>query len=310
MNTVLGLCLSTNDFRSLKAILLPSLEHALPLVNISTWLVNFQPPYTKDEIDEVVTAIKSHGFKVRYSYNEYDTSRAYQGYVPMCKIRNDTAKMMPEALIYGIIDDDMSFKHASAKCNKSGGSQYLDAVRYMIDHKKCGVVTLRNRRSTVPIHQIELRPTKDTYTLGKGLLLRNSLEGRIVPDSAESVMGYGVETLAVGARFLQGLYPAELHGARIGHNEYRQKLTVSGSKIYHWDSPEILESNMINYIQTNYNEDYLKTGELIPYEDYLDAGGVGCTHRLRLKYSTTVADQSDSDNLAAIYQALYERSLL
>lgn len=281
LNQTLGLCLSTNNSKCIKQFMLPSLSNMVELVDVTTWLINFQPPYTKDEIDEVVSTIKSYGFSIKYTYNEYDTSNN----VPMCKIRNDTAKLMPEALIYGIVDDDMSFSGPSPKCSKTSGQQYLDAVRYMIDHKKCGVVIFGGQLfKKIPTHHIGISNLDNTYINSKGLFFKNLQDSDIwiAPTDSEWVVGADEEKIAAACRLAKGLYPAKMRACRTRHYENIKKRGTDGSSTYSWDKFDIVEDNATKYIRTHYNPDFkgnlstiggLNYYNVITPEQWVEAGG-------------------------------------
>lgn len=317
MNNILGFALPTNSPRVMKEILLPSLENALALRDVCTWLINFQPPYTAKEISEVVSTFESYGFRVRHTYTEYDMGKAYSGYVPVIKMRNDAARLMPEAQIYALIDDDMAFKSGTEKCYKNGGEQYLDAVRYMLEFDKCGIVLFRNRRVSVPIHLTRPVSITEPYYTGRGMFLRRLDDCLVAPIDSEWVLGGDEENLVAGARLIQGYYPAEVHGTRVFHHEHRQKLKVEGNKVYHWINPEVLEDNSTAYIRQNYNPLFKGSKGIIGghddphivlYEDYLDAGGIGITPRILDRYSMDFTNISVSDNLSRIRELIEEVS--
>lgn len=309
MNNILGFALPTNSPRVMKEILIPSLPNALALRDVCTWLINFQPPYTQKEIREVVTTFENYGFKVRYTYTEYDMKEAYSGYVPVIKMRNDAARLMLDAHIYALIDDDMAFKSGTELVDKSGGEQYLDAVRYMLEFEKCGIILFRNRRRVVPVHTIKPVPITEPYYTGRGMFLKRVDHCLVAPLDSEWVLGGDEENLVAGARLNLGYYPAEVHSTRVYHHEHRRKLKVEGNKIYHWIAPEVLENNSTKYIRDNYNPEFKGSKGIIGgtddpnivlYEDYLEAGGLGITPRILEKYSMDFSSISVQDNLSRI----------
>lgn len=308
LNQVLGLCLPTVNYQCITKFLLPSVRQLLPLKDICTFLINFQPPYGIN-IDEVVRELQSLGFAVEYSYNTYDTSVN----IPINKIRNDAARLMPEALIYGIIDDDMTFCGPSPTISKSSGEQYLDIVRYMLEFKNCGTVVCGGQLyKKVPTHHIGLVEIDNTYLNSKGLFFKNlkidnPLEDVwITPSDSEWVLGADEEKIAAACRLARGYYTAKMRGTRVRHYENIKVRGTDGSSSTHWDEFELVENNTTKYIREHYNPDFkgnrstINDGNyynVVKYQDYLDAGGVSINSDNINYYTKDFTNISVEDNL-------------
>lgn len=315
LHNILGLCLPTVNYECISRFLLSSVENLLPLKDVCTWLINFQPPY-KEDIFEVVNQLQSLGFEVRYSYNIYDTSVN----VPINKIRNDTARLMPEARIYGIIDDDMVFCSSSPTISKSSGEQYLDIVRYMLEFDKCGIVVCGGQLyRKVPTHHIGLVDIDNTYLNSKGLFFRNIRTDKddiwITPTDSEWVLGADEEKIAAACRLYRGYYTAKMRGTRVRHYENIKARGTDGSSSTHWDEFELVEANTTKYIRDHYNPNFkgnrstINGGnyyDVVTYQDYIKAGGIAVISENIEKYTKDFSNISVSDNITWIKEYIQD----
>lgn len=319
MNNILGFALPTNNPEIIKKILLPSLANSSELREICTWGLLFNPPYTLGEINDVVNQFRSFGFKVEYDYKELNRTDFSKGLVPISYLRNEAARLIPNCKIYSLIDDDMSFEEANESVFKSGGEQYIDAVRYMLEfYDKCGLILFRNRRKVIPAHTVRPVDITEPYYTGRGMFLRRVPNCLITPTDSEWVLGGDEENIAAGARLIKGLYPAEVHSTRVNHHEHRRSIKPAGQDIYGWYKWDVIKNNATKYIKENYNYEfkgsqairgsgYRDDPNIVRYEDYIKSGGL--SKDKYNEYTRSYSDISVDDNLLFI-KTWYERSLL
>ena len=279
-HNLLGIVLPTNSPDVMRKYLLSSLEIAKDAAPFCTFLINFQPPYTANELSEVVETIKSYGFKVKTNYNVY---RHEPGLVPVNRIREDTAAIDSSCKYYMIFDDDMTFMGPSAKMPRSAGHQILEAIRYLEYFDDCGVLvfggTLIKKIAKDSIAPIDFRKE---YVTGKGIVLRNiaekASEGLFVPAAAYDLVGSDEEKVAAAYRISEGYYVAEMPFVRINHYENQKSSRNKNGKIpgkdkYHWNTDEIKDANNFGFLRENYNPDYTSKGNVVSLEKYKEAGG-------------------------------------
>jgi len=86
--------------------LLPSLKNIQIARDYINFAICFQPPYTEIEINKVLTELDNLHFEYKYFYKDY---KIIKPYTPLIRMRNECAMLYPNSLIYGLLDDDMSF---------------------------------------------------------------------------------------------------------------------------------------------------------------------------------------------------------
>jgi len=125
--------LPTCEPNTIKHLLLPSLKYIKNISNTISFAICFQPPYTDEEIQEILTAFKD--FDIKYFKKEYIFEKPN---TPLMKMRHDCSMLYPDAKYYALLDDDMEFEEGIDKF-------YLDAIHEMDKDKKLSVVTFSKR---------------------------------------------------------------------------------------------------------------------------------------------------------------------
>lgn len=259
-HNILGLIMPTIEPYTLKKYWLPSLKNIKEIADIANICINFQDPYTQDEVDSIVSEIESYGFEVHYQLRgKYEVPG--KGMVPFNKIRNDTVMLNPNSLIYVLTDDDFSYQGASAK-SPSAGIQYLRAVHYMMMYPNCGcVLTGGSMYRYNPINTIG--PTKtinnEWYITGKSLFLTSmrNYGYELFPDDSLDLYGAKEECLLCAARINKGFFPAKFGNARIRHDENRNhdEEIKPGYEEFGWLEDDLVENNVNKYIRDHYHTD-------------------------------------------------------
>ena len=114
--------------------LLPSLKNIQLAKDYINFAICFQPPYTEEEINKVLEELNNLGFNYKYFCKDY---KIVKPYTPLIRMRNDCAMLYPDSLVYGLLDDDMSFE--SDIC--SGDLIYI--LRQFLSRPKLGVMALK-----------------------------------------------------------------------------------------------------------------------------------------------------------------------
>lgn len=278
---LLGVVLPTNSPDVMKKYLLPSLKNAVDAAPYMTFLINFQSPWTQSEMDEVCAEIKSYGFDVLSTYNQYEIKG--KGLVPVNQIREDTARICPDCRFYMIFDDDMSFMGPSATMPRNAGEQILESLAYLLVHSTCGILVFggtlikKIKKDTIaPIDYCR------EYVTGKGIIFRNCgsvEEGLFVPIEAYHLLGSDEEKVAAAYRISKGLYTAEMPFVRINHYENQRSSRNKNGKIpgkekYEWNTDEIKDNNNFGFIREHYCSEYSSgNGYVVSREKYAEAGG-------------------------------------
>lgn len=297
MNNILTLLLPTNEPSTIRRFWLPSIDNIKEIAQIATIAINFQKPYSEDDIKDIVSEIRSKGFKVVYTFNEYTVDGP--GLVPFNKIRNDTAMLNPNSMFYALTDDDFSYQGPSASVNKTAGHQYVDIIHYMIKHKNCGFVLIGGPMiKAVPINHIGItNPSTTFYAVKKGYILRNMSDHgfTVYPDDAIDMKGAGEEKIIAASRLALGYYPATLKCGRTHHYENWKKDGINnGAKDYGWELQEVLDNNVHRYLNDHYNVNInrLVNMNICDPEIYIRNGGLEYNDRNR---EELMEDYTNSD---------------
>lgn len=316
-HTLLGFALPTNEPQTAFDYILTSLDNLRAVAPISTFLINFQKPWTKEEMEKAVEIIKSYGFAVRYTYNEYEIKG--KGLVPFNRIRDDACKLMPEAFAYALTDDDMTYKGSSATMKKNAGEQFLDSIHYLLTHEKCGMVLFGGslyRKS--PNYVLQPCDIVNTYITGKGLIFRNlGDECRTIPKECLDFVGSDEEKVSAAYRLAKGYYPVKLRMARVHHYENHRskekkkknedKLVTSGQDAYGWNTEEILNANNLGYIKKNFNPKYKGKDnyDVCSLENYFNGGGIDVyDEEIVKKYRKNYENMSKDEVISDIIQII------
>ena len=302
MHNLLALVIPTNEPYVFANYFMPSLiENMTDIKDFCTIAINFQDPYTNDQVEEYVARIQDAGFKVNYVLNpKYPVEK--KGYVPFNRIRNDAVKLVPDAQFYALTDDDFKYLGKSLK-SPSAGEQYLRVLHYMLTHPLCGLVSMSGSMYRfIPINHIGMMKTIDNewYITGKGMIYRRMPDFPLFSDDALDLKGAGEEKLLAAYRLYAGYYPAKMSNSRTQHEEIKSGKkdpnVVDSGVMYGWYEEQIFEENINKYLNEKFNSDIhsMASQRVVKYEDYLRNGGLDLdTHRGEMLKDYTNYSKSD-----------------
>jgi len=289
LQSILGIVLPTNDPEVAFSNILTSIDALKEISELSTFLINFQKPWTKDQMADAVRIIEDHGFRVLYTFNEYEI--AGKGLIPMNRIRNDSAMLLPGAMMYASVDDDMVFRYATPKTNKTAGQQYLDCIHYMLSNKECGVILMGGQLVKYPRKYV-ISPTSltNSFLTNRGYILRamNPKEGSYLPNDCLDLVGSDEDRVLAAYRLSKGYYPAKMGHSRTTHTGHS---VIPGSELYEWNTSEILDKNNNKFIRDNYNPNYSGSSyntHVVDTDMYFKNGGIDV-------YDSEVVDEYSID---------------
>jgi len=291
---LLCFCLPTCNPNDMFTHLLPSLKNIGRLKDYCSFGIIFQPPYTEEQIKEVINEFNKLNLTFNYEYKEYEFEK---GKTPLNKMRQDSSLKYPNALFYGILDDDMEFQEGI-------DLEYLDILYLMLKYRKFSVASINPSQSspdfTYEPFEIKIADlNKVTFYTKAGLIVRGgsyyNFEG-LLPEDMINLVGGRQDISTCLYRIIKGESAIECSNGKCLHYEYRE---TPGYDEYDWldyDSDEIitntnwLEKNnyirhlpilssdkKLNFLDVNYQE-LLQKGctsfELLPinlltYDSYL-----------------------------------------
>lgn len=284
-NKIVGIVLPTNDPETMFDRFLVGLPNLKEINEISTILINFQEPWTKDLIREAVSIIHDNGFKVRYTINKYVFENPY---VPFNLMREDASQLLPEAMIYLSMDDDFKVLGVSPKIGKTGGQQYLECIHYMLSHPKCGVISTTGTIGRNPAREYlgpDYKRHIRTYIMtGLGLFCRNLKlnddSGCFLPSGTHNLYGALEDMIAGSYRIANGYYVAKYNCVRVSNIVNTKAVSSTDEETFHktgWEKASVIESNNVKYVKDNWNKDYNRKSlwqDSVSYELYESKGGL------------------------------------
>lgn len=125
--------LPTCEPQTIKKYLLPSLKYIKPISDIISFGICFQPPYTQEDIKEILEAFD--GFNVKYFEKQYVFTKPD---TPLMQMRHECSMLYPDVDYYALLDDDMEFEEGI-------DNFYLQAITEMNKDKKLSVITFSKR---------------------------------------------------------------------------------------------------------------------------------------------------------------------
>lgn len=283
----LGFLIPTNSPDTFKSLFLPSIDNLLSARKYVKFLINFQKPWTEDEISEVVSEIRGKGFSVDYRINSYSVEG--KGLVPFNRIRNDAFLIDTSLDYYMITDDDMVFLPESPSLGRDAGDQILEDIIFLDRHPEFGVIFHRGRS---PLYRYVSDSIfgedykKISQCNEKGIVFRviEDSDGvrRLFPEGSEDLLGSDEEKVLISYRLntvneSEGVYyQLAVHPYfRIRHWEHHGKVKDSGAKKYNWNLDSIRNQNNFKYIRDHYNPRFTSTnkelvGTIVPRSQVLE----------------------------------------
>jgi hypothetical protein len=237
---ILSFLIPTNKPEELKTKFYTTLKVFDAFKEYITFCFNFQPPYTQEEINDIVQDLTNKGFKVAYTQNEYNWTPATFSFITM---RNDAAKVAPKDTLYFVdFDDDIVYyKEHIEEAQKL----WLNGILFLLQNPQCGVLRIDSKFDSFPLLQ------KNTiyYILseygrtGLGLIYKNVYNNSILPKKYLKLTGYCEDQLEMLQRAKDGYKIAALINKNIGyHTEFKSFEEHSRNKYHLVDYEDDLNS--------------------------------------------------------------------
>lgn len=254
-------------------VFLPSVENIACCKGIALFSVSFQTSsYTYGQAKQAVLALKDFGFDVRhrmFNRSDYTDSRNDRA-IKMAAMRNTVTKLSPASIGYLMIDDDMVFRKAPGKSRmskKSSGEKYYDMFGYMSKNPFCGVIESKGFLGGAQQgHRIKCVKRFGHPATNKGLLIRNTFRGRMIPDSiANKYFGPTSDWICSLLRIEMGYYYARQMNNPTLHRERNQSKVNKSSSAGIWVTRDIFENNYLKFAKKRY-------GKQIEYQTVIRPG--------------------------------------
>lgn len=234
----IGMLLPTCEPSTFKNIFLATVEHLIGAKDNLVFAINYQEPWTKEELDSANKRLENMGFEVRYTFNHYD--RPSEGHIFFNKIRYDCAVMAKDCEIMALCDDDFEFIIGADKM-----------MNYVIENfefnQRLGVLQCNQYRFMSLFDNKTHDPMKFVYFTGDGLFFRNIYKDTGVlcfPEEALDKVGAG-EEFVIGYTLTKfGYLTKTLGNSKIRH---RREVNSNNQSPYGWDKKEVV-MNEVNGI--------------------------------------------------------------
>lgn len=247
----IGIVVPTNNPKNMETKFVRSLEHISEIQDRTKILINFQPPYTQNIIDRVVSSIQEKGYDVDYVFDE-----EYDKPIKIALIRERCALLDPNLNTYMIADDNFKFSPGTTKSPYSSGQRYLEALEYMEKFPNCGGVQCMGFLGGYTYGR-KIRPAWN-YWFGsrQGLILRNikdELSGNVVLAPSEEFLELrgGLEELMYPyARMERGYFMSKQMNVPTVHIAKRMSKTTPEDMQH----PDVFDNNIAKYIRDRYDQ--------------------------------------------------------
>lgn len=202
INLKLAICLPSNKPKLAIETFAPSFEYIKELAPYAVFCINYQPPWTLEEISIFSKIIMSYGFEVRSIYTSNWTKP-----IEFIKMREMAAELMSEADVYMLCDDDFRFVECTESYPRSSGQRYLEVLDYLSKNPRCGGVTCKHMLGGYH-QQYKILPIWDNkYCTNRGMFLRRiSNKWCIAPPHCHTIRGALEESIACFTRMEMGYW--------------------------------------------------------------------------------------------------------
>ena len=242
----LGIILPSNNPSAFMNNFLPTVQHIKELADFSSILINFQPPWRRDEIIIAHMELSGYGFEVRSDYNEYSRP------VPMGKVRQSAAKLGEDDCdIFLSVDDDFKFSPGTKTQKKTSGKKYLDCLDYMAKNERCGVVFVKGFFGGAGWGEKISPIWGDMYATYRGLFLRKVPGMLFTTPAACAIRGGLEESIAVFGRIARGYWPAkQMNNPTMSFTERVDRVGLPEHDIH---NPEVI-AGAVEFIRMKYED--------------------------------------------------------
>lgn len=293
---LITLCISTNNPENMNKYLLKTIHNLVGLKDFCTVAINFQEPYTENDIKNIVEYIESLGFKVIHSFNKYEVKN--RGEVPIIKIKNDCALLNPNSFLYAQIDDDFEFRNYAY-------IDYLRSIHFMLKYNNCGIMNfVHSYKGYIKPNQIGIaKSINERVMTGRGLIFKRCKLFQFTSDDSLKLVGSGEELILTAIRLHLGYFMGILPTGRCINSINKSKGYVK----YGWTNNKILKNNQHKFLSElsgiPIEEIIEKTYMFIKPEDYYHIGGINPEEN-RYEYLIDYSNIEESDLIKSIYNLI------
>ncbi len=242
--------LPTNDPDTFYRRIYPTFDVLLPIKDMITFAINFQPPWMEETAYRVVSELREKGFTVDSKFSKYKVER--RGEIPFNRIRYDCATLRPYSEVYALCDDDFEFRE--------GAELMIREIIAMFRRDSAlGVIQCYESRDLEKYYIKVNEPRKHAFFTSNGFFFRNLYakeKGDILvyPSDALSLVG-ACEEFVIGLSLTERGYTLlKRTRSRIGH--YRERFALDENQRY-WGIDEICfgRRGIFSYIKEKYGID-------------------------------------------------------
>ena len=242
--------LPTNDPDTFYRRIYPTFDTLLPIKDMISFAINFQPPWGEDEANKVVKELRDKGFAVDCKFSRYFVEE--RGEIPFNRIRYDCATLRPDSEIYALCDDDFEFRE--------GAELMIREIIAMFRRDSALGVVQCYETPNLDKCYIKVKDTKKhAYFTSNGFFFRNLYtkeKGDILvyPSDALELVG-ACEEFVIGLTLTERGYTLlKRTRSRIGH--YRERFARNEDQRY-WGRDEICfgKRGIFSYIKEKYGID-------------------------------------------------------
>lgn len=234
----------TSEPDSLKRLLLSSLDNIQNIKEYTKFSIVFQPPYTDQDIDDVVSVFKEKDICLEYQFKEYSYE---SGRTPLLKIRNDCSKLCPNSLFYALLDDDMTFLPPTEL--KSIGLQYLNLVYRLLTDSKISVGKIGNSSPFEYSDKVFAYDNINDLSTGRGTIVKN-YDKMLVPERVENLYSAGEDVFSILYRLIE--HNTSLIAVSNGLCSHYENRKIIEKQHYGWSKRNCEEGSAVKYMKDNY----------------------------------------------------------
>lgn len=204
-----------------------------------------QPPWTEAALGEAKYEAMEQGIDLRAVLVDAESPPR------MCFLRQQAASLFPNATVYMLADDNMSFARGQnteeIPHTRTSGQCYAEVLDYMFHYARCGLVQCH---TTAPVGVgRSIRPTSNgLITTNKGLFIRNLNRGFLWPQWSWKFLSSLEETVAGYSVLDQGYFPARQHQNPTLHTIHK----IGDDDALH--SHDLIYANAGRWVREFYND--------------------------------------------------------
>jgi len=252
--------------------LLPSLEKIQLAKDYINFAICFQPPYTEEEINKVINELNRLQFNYKYFYKDY---KVVKPYTPLIRMRTDCSLLYPDSLVYGLLDDDMSFE--SDIC----AGDLITILNQFVVRDNLGVIAVKSIDKCYFMYNCFATDCGIFYRGGisygfKGLMPENLYQFKgietLIPDykgeNLLNLFGGYQDKFCANVRILRGDQVLILNNCFVYHVQNRKERGAIG---HGWLKAQDLEGSIAQFIIKYYNKTFLEKNSMSLFDERIES---------------------------------------